>query len=454
MVKKLMLAVAAVALLAVPAFAAVQNVKVSGDLKTTSVVRSDFDLGASAVNGGVEAGTSQNVILSQVGLNVQADLTDNVSAMIRLGNERLWGTADNTGTVDQVNMDTAYVSMKEFLYAPLTMTIGRQPLQYGNQFLIGDSGAYNEVLGVNDLTGGVNFDAVKAVLSYDPLTIDLFMAKVSEGTITGEDDDDDANLYGINANYKFGDKMGTILEGYTFVVTDKTALDPTTLNMTKADVIYSPGLRVSVNPIEGINLQLEGTYQFGTLGQAGTAEGKTKLSAYGLQGKMNYALPVMKDQSPVLSAGITYLSGGRDKDADNKDHYFVSLFRNQYVGRIFNALGANSSNLFIGELAFEMVPVKDVTAKLTWYNLALVNKFDATPPGNTNTVTLPNGCATTYLVTGNKAIGNELDLDLTYAYTEDVKFGVTAGYFAPGKAFSSDNKDSATQLLSSVSVAF
>lgn len=411
MVKKLMLAIAMLALVAAPAFASVQNVKVSGDLKTTSVLRSNFtDV---AYSNGKD---SQNVILSQVGLNIQADLTDNVSTMIRMTNERLWGITDGNG----VNLDTAYVTMKEMLYSPLTVTVGRQPLAYGNQFLVGKSPVYNAVKDVNDLTGGINFDAVKAVLSYDPLTVDLFAAKVSEGTSTGLNDKDDANLFGINANYKLGDKMNTVVEAYTFAKMDKTAA------IAETKKLYVPGLRLSTNPIEGLNVQLEGAYQ---LGNAGANE---TIHAYGLQGMVNYALPVMKDMKPVLSAGYTYLSG--DKDGIGKKTDFQPVYDNQFNDRIFDAMGEADTNVKIAEVAFELTPVQDITTKLTVYNLSSVKK--------------------TALTDSSRKIGNEVDLDVSYAYTEDVKFGVSAGLFVPGKANGSTKQDNASQVLSSVQVLF
>jgi hypothetical protein len=43
---------------------------------------------------------------------------------------------------------------------------------------------------------------------------------------------------------------------------------------------------------------------------------------------------------------------------------------------------------------------------------------------------------------------------VTYAYTEDVKFGVSAGIFYPGKAYNTNTQDKASQVLSSVSVLF
>lgn len=423
MIKKITMMLALVALMAAPAFASVQNVKVGGDIKTTSILRSNF------TSAGMAAGQdSQNVALSQVGINIGADLTDNVSTMLRLGNERIWGEENATNT--DLNIDTAYVTMKELLYSPLTVTVGRQPLAYGNQFLVGDVNAYTDaaVSTVSDLTGGVNADAVKAVLSYDPLTVDLFAAKISEDGVA-LNDKDDANLYGIILNYKVGDKMSTVVEGYTFVKIDDHVIataEP------KSNKLYVPGLRVSMNPVEGLNVQMEGAYQFGDASPDASYADKSKVSAYGLQGIVNYALPVMKDMKPVVSGGYTYLSGDKNTD-DNKYHSFNSLYENQNGGRIFDALAMASSNAKIATLAAEITPLQDITTKLSWYNLSLVNKG----------------------ATGGLKLGNEADLDVTYAYTEDVKFAVSGGIFFPGKYFDGlSTKDNATQVLTSVNVLF
>jgi hypothetical protein len=437
--KKLMLAVAMMALVAAPSFAAVQNVKVSGDLKTTSVIRSSFDLGANS-----QSQTSQSVALSQIGLNVMADLTDNVSTNLRFINESIWGSYDGASANNSgLRFDTAYVTMKELLYAPLTLTVGRQPLAYGNQFLIGDGDSTTAVSSVSDLTGGVNFDAIKAVLSYDPLTVDLFAAKVSEGSNLGQNDQNDVNLFGVNAAYKLGDKMSSVVEGYVFAKMDKSGI---TGSNTKAQNLYVPGLRVSTNPIEGLNVQLEGAYQVGD-GATNAVNVQTKTRAYGLQGMVNYALPVMKDMKPVLSMGYTYLSGDKSS-TDSRNTAFNSLYENQNAARIFDALFTRS-NLKIASFAVEMSPLKDVTSKLSWYNLSAARGM-----AGSYTLGQPDGASNTATMTNKKALGNEFDLDLNYAYTEDVKFGVSAGVFLPGKAFDAKNKDMASQVLSSVSVLF
>ncbi|MBF0331488.1 MAG: alginate export family protein [Candidatus Omnitrophica bacterium] len=459
MVKKFVAAFALVALMAAPAFASVQNVKVGGDLKTTSVIRNNFDLGTgtNATNN-----RNQSIVLSQTNLNVDADLTDNVSTKIGLKNESLWGTnvnagSDATNQRNTVALETAYVTMKELLYSPLTLTVGRQPLVYGNSFIVAKSGT-NRISQIREITGDINFDAVKAVLSYDPLTVDLFAAKINENKLTSDGANTNVNLYGVNANYKLGDKMSTVVEAYTFVKTTgngSTGATGSQVN-TKNDAIYVPGLRVSTNPIEGLNVQLEGAYEVGTLGYITTSgiQGKNELNAYALQGKVNYALPVMKDMSPVASVGVSYYSGEKNANAiadNNKTQAWQGMYDRQWGDTMFYNLFSRS-NLVVSQLGFELKPVQDLTAKLSLYNLALAH--DVTSIALNRPDSLSAEAVTVTTAGKSKMLGNEVDLGLSYAYTEDVKFGVNAGYFAPGKTLSSGAQDSATQLLTSVAVAF
>ncbi len=444
MVKKLMLAVAMVTLLAAPSFAAVQNVKIGGSLVTTSVMRNNVQ------NVAVGVGGNQNDILSQAGISVAADLTDNVSTMLKLVNERVWGTysaGTNTNTVD---LDTAYVTMKELFFAPLSVTVGRQPLAYGNQLVIGDGDATSSI-GVGsalmDLTGGVNFDAIKAVLAYDPLTVDVFAARINNGARVGEAigaTHDNANLYGVNANYKMGDKMSTVVEAYAFADVNDNAVTPT---YKKQTTTYTPGLRVSTNPIEGLNVQLEGAWQTGKVADTVLVTKMTDRNAFAFQSKVNYALPVMKDMKPVLGAEYKYLSGNTDdsslagNNSSTKTTAWSAPYANQDVGRIYYAKGIAGSNFQLAALSFEMAPLKDLTAKATINGLWKAQK-----------------AAYDYNVDKSSLYyGTEADLDLTYAYTEDVKFGVSAGYLTTGSEALNNglnNVSNASQVLSSVSVLF
>src|SRR5208283_1458435 len=118
---KKLLVVAIAVLIASPAFAAVQNVKVSGDIQTTFLDRQDFGLGFVAGTPVTPQGlTSQVGVAEQTRVRIDADLTDNVSATVRLINETAWGIgAGEEGAGKSVDLDLAYVTLREFLYSPL-----------------------------------------------------------------------------------------------------------------------------------------------------------------------------------------------------------------------------------------------------------------------------------------------------------------------------------------------
>ncbi|MEK7849860.1 MAG: hypothetical protein AAB213_03465, partial [Candidatus Omnitrophota bacterium] len=201
---------------AVPAFAAVQNVKVSGDIIARYVLRNDFD---NLKGDGVTGEDQINALNTVTRLRVDADLTDNVSTVIRLINERNW-TEANAATTD-IDLDLAYVTMKEFLYSPLTLAIGRQELHFGNDMIIGDgvgnpdANAVSGGIGTNQTTnyteaggfGAVNgdlayrkaFDAIRATFNYDPLVIDVVYARLSHAIVFGAESNDMINLWGANA---------------------------------------------------------------------------------------------------------------------------------------------------------------------------------------------------------------------------------------------------------------
>src|ERR1700733_13466364 len=87
--------------LASPAFAAIQNVKVSGDITTSWIGDSDLDLGANSSAIQPAGQKKQSVFLTQTRLRVDADLSDNVSTTVGLINERAWN-AEGGANVDSL----------------------------------------------------------------------------------------------------------------------------------------------------------------------------------------------------------------------------------------------------------------------------------------------------------------------------------------------------------------
>jgi hypothetical protein len=450
----LILALAFVVGISCAAYAEVQNVKVSGDITMMGIARNDFNL-RKGVAGDVRDDDESNV-LSQIRVRIDADLTDNVMTTVRLLNERTWGQEGVTDT--DVDLDLAYVTLKEFLYSPLSLTVGRQELRFGNGLIIGNSRNFtgNVVNNVpTDLTLRKAFDAIRATLNYDPLVVDLIAAQILKPSNV---DNRDTDLLGINARYDI-DKT-TSAELYFFNKQNHDKQSAAGIN-DKADQVYTLGGLVSAEPIANLKASLEGAYQFGKYNVANQA--MVSRDAFAVQARANYALPFAKTKkwSPAIGAQYTYLSGDKQADTDLQ-HAWDTMYYDQALNSITYAI-IPFTNLQVINLMGSMKPADDITLTLNYgyYLRAQKDTAGLTSPYRDSLYGLysngltPTGTATTtYTMVDEKYLGNALDLTATYAYTEDVQLGLTLGYFKPGSAFDERNRHTATQVLGTMKVTF
>lgn len=475
--KRLMLILACallVGFLALPAFAEVQNIRVSGDITAMGLSRSGFHLGYNdSADAALRPDDTESHALSILRLKVDAELTEKVSATARLINERNWGEEDtdstsnpnppspsrSAATVDSSNIDVdlAFITLREFLDSPLTLIIGRQELHFGNDFIIGDSDTNNQVSNSSalvdaDLSKRKAFDAIRGTLNYDPLVVDLFWAKVRENTLLGNNaspEKDDIDLFGVNGRYDFGGKYKTIAELYWFGKIDNRSRDANAAvkSATKTNTI---GGRVEVTPMERLNLQAELAFQSGRLNSANNTNVREH-EAVAAQGIARYALNMK--YRPVLMAIYSFYSGDKDGSGTNSDHNWDPMYENQTSGHIINVL-FNASDAHILNLRGSLVPIEDLTVTLDYVWLALAKPL----PAGTATMTtfLQNHASVTPNVRpGNNHLGDEIDLTLTYDYTEDVQLGLMAGVFMPGSAFRDRARDNnVSEVIASVKVAF
>src|SRR3989338_5283218 len=280
--------VAAVAFITAPVFAEVQNVKVSGDINSGGAYRTNYDLLSTSNQTGAGNNEDNSFLYTQARVRIDADLTDNVSTTVRFLTEYDWDTqANTTGAGDDVDLDLANVTLKEAFYAPLTVTLGRQEVRYGNAFVIGDPDTNttdaDAELSAGDLSLRKSFDAIKAVVDYSPLVVDVIYAKIDETTTalggnnpttnTGDDED----LYGVNAAYDIG-QYNAETEAYWFFNRQN---DQAVAN---GDEIHTFGVRASATPIDNLNLLGEIAWQRGDFDkQAATKRDQDSL-AYQIAG--------------------------------------------------------------------------------------------------------------------------------------------------------------------------
>ena len=479
--RKIILLALAIALIAVPAFASVQNVKVSGEVDSTFLRRDGFDLGFDADSNN-DANPVQNLFITQIGLRVDADLTDNVSATIALINEREWGNSsltvmDTSENADhtqgsEIDINLAYVTLREMLYSPLTVVIGRQDFRYGNSLIIDSRGPNNAAAtdsGLNnvaeDLSKQSAMDAIRLILDYDPLKVELLWAKIDhnvsaaiESTATG---DDDIDLYGINLTYDLGDDMDSVVETYLFVRKDQTSKQTSNTTFGKTDVIKVVGIRGSTNPnffdIEGLNLQAEVAHQGGTYNSGRNSGSVSEINqtrdAWAVQLIANYQVPLLEEYKPVLQYVYTKLSGNSrnhltKEGSDDEWNAWDPLYENQGGSTIYNAL-FNNSDCIYNQISLTADPIEDVTAKLTYTKL-----WTEEPLGTVLPLVRVDGSAAINAITNDskRQLGQELDLDVLYNYTEDVAISAALGYFIPGNAFAAS--ENAKQFLLGVDVKF
>lgn len=336
-------------------------------------------------------------------------------------------------------MDLAYVTLKEFLYSPLNLTIGRQEIKFGNGLIIGKSGAAMGTTNIpTDLSERRAFDALRATLNYDPLVVDLVYAQVKQSTSV---DRNTISLAGINANYALNKKVN--LSGYYFLKKDNN----NGLGRGKVDKVNTVGGLVSATPVENLTTSLEAAYQFGRNDTSITTQ--KKHDAWALQAMADYTFAKVKT-TPKIGASWTYLSGGTNGDTRNDG--WDSMFYDQALNGITYAL-LPFTNMNVFNLKASCKPVEDVTLS------AVYGYYDvAQKPAAGTTLTSPASYdgSTSYLsttYTGKRHLGDALDITATYDYTEDVQFALTGGMFNPGRAISVDEK-AATQLIGSMKVTF
>ena len=458
----LVLAVAFVAAFSVAAFAAVQNVKVSGDLTVYGLARQLS----------LTSQKAETAMASIMRLRVDADLTDNVMATVRLINERYWGSADSVVGVTSVNgdsntnidIDLAYATMKEFLCSPLTLTIGRQELHFGNDMIVGAATTNNIAPSDSvfsstvdpDLTMRKSFDAIRATLNYDPLVVDVVVAQTSKDfriqpnqlvtTTESLSVDDQDTLMGVNVNYAL--TKTTDLEGYFWqkrmTENDKAAILPPV----KKDTTDVLGARIVTKAIDALTFQLESAIQFGnSVDTTNTLNVNQKRRAWALETSLTYDWKKVK-YMPSTTLAYAYFSGNRDSGAKVNSGW-DPMFENQKMGEIANAL-FNQTNAHVLGGIITAKPMSDLMLKGEYY----AYWWDKRLGSNNQQLVRATATNEVLKMTNKKFAAQEMDLTATYDYTEDVQFSLLGGLLLPGDSFNKENRGTAGEFIGSMKVTF
>lgn len=452
-----------------PVFAEVQNVKVGGDITIRAFHRENLDLHQEdEVLGGVAStlDDEDDFLMSTTGINIGADLTENVSGFIRLANERDWDSTSTEASGD-FDVSQAYITLKELFYSPLTLRIGTQPIVWGRGFVLGSAlipsvlamgDDRNASISANEFTDFTAFDAIRATLDLSgiaglgvPLTVDTVYIKLDENTIGTPDD---LNLMGVNLGTRF-DAMNSEAEFYYLNKRDKSPSTPAQPDDNEGSV-NTFGLRGSAQPMEGCYVYGELAYQFGR--RAADPSGAIDAG----DSQQGWAVDLGAEHTfteaawtPKFGGEWIYYSGNEDDtgavagwDPIARGYFTTAIreFETATAGGFYGTDQAGDTAAATNQhqlaLYGSLKPLEDLTAssRLTWFILD-----DGSIP-----------------VTGSKRrsfAGTEWDTQVVYNYTDDVQFGLIYALFNPGNVYrtavSSTSGDSTAQeLITSVSLKF
>jgi hypothetical protein len=399
--------------------------------------------------------------MSQTQLEIAADLTDNVSTVVNLINERDWsgGSTALSGTDNyQVSLDLAYVQMKEIFYSPLTLKIGRQDIWWGRGFVIGNNRTmWNQQASMSAPEYSVQtaFDAIRATLDFNPWTIDAIFAKINGGGAANVNMNDDQDVYGVNVGYKFAE-YNAIAEGYFVSDWNRNGVDAPTSNALKTNHTEMFGGRVQFDPISQITLGGEMAYQFGNVATAppagtGATAYQRDLGAWAADVFGTYRWDLT--WKPDLTLEYVYFSGEEDQSTTSTNSFgaWNPLFR----GRFYTAYEDFRQNTYataqVGDSSgmqnSEMLQVKANIKPMDDLLLTGSYSYFWSPEKEYSTIGNPN----TQL---DNQIGQEIDFQVTYDYTEDVTFGLLTAWFFPGDKFVAPNDKTAMDLVASTKVTF
>ncbi len=472
-------------LCAAPAFAETQNVKVSGSLDAYMYYRGNYDLrddnDASVVPAGTavpvpgDAATAINrseadeFFRSNTQIEVAADLTDNVSTVINLANQRDWNAVQfnapgagpisaGTGTRDtdrafDVDVDLAYVQMKEIFYSPLTLTVGRQDMWFGNGFIIGSNNTSwdnNFTTLADEYSVTTAFDAVRATLDFNPWTIDIAYSNIREDSLNAEDDTD---LWITYISYKFAEH-NAVADVYNVNELDRTAIAGA--GGTRDNDTYTLGTRVQFDPISQMTLGAEWAYQFGNYRAANATAtvfnpGRDR-SAWAADIFASYRF----DNKWKPEATLEWVAYSGEADLGNGSTQSYGAWNALYRGRFYTAYADFREFLYAtSDLSDqpattnqEMIQLKGTIKPLDDLSLlSTITYLWNEEPTRTNPGNVNSGSR-------SKEIGWEWDIQATYDYTEDVTFGFLAGWFFPGDQYTTPHDATASDMVSSIKVSF
>ncbi len=371
------------------------------DLTVTGQLRQRSELDARDFNSNTTPG---GVHLLRTRLNAAFQPTPRVQVFAQIQDSRRFGEGDPDrarGTMDptagQLDLHQAYFRVDRLFGMPLSLTVGRQELAYGNQRLVGT---------VEWSNVGRTFDGTRLSLSGERGSIDLFAARLVERVGEGEGAQNFVGLYGT---WKVADQHE--LDMFTLFDNDTQKVSISGDERTNRLNRLTPGMALR-GGWSRFSYQLEAAYQLGKQAIS-PGESRSAIGAYLLSVHSGYDLIPRHDI--ILSGGYTRLSGD-DAPGDGDLGQFNTLFATNHA--------------FYGSMDFFPVRAAPFGLQDTHVNVSAGISEQVRVSATFHHFTQTKATATQ----SARTLGQELDLTLTYQFADVVTFSGGLSGFIPDDA--------------------
>ena len=452
---KILIAVFAVCLIA-PAFSAVENVKVGGDIAVWGILRGDWVVGREGFYGDYGDGVNLHTFVTQARVYVSADLSENVSTMIRLINERAWGSFGNElpdSYTRSLMLDLAYIKIKDALTPGLSFTIGRQEIEFGEGLVLGNrywsifypGNTYPipQLFPVSDLGLQKAFDGIRLDYAPEafPVNLTLFYSKINDQFSNSVNDEYEANLYAANIGFKLAEVtnidlyyvgLAALPNYWNQNLSEYYGIIPDT------GLLSTAGIRIvsGIPGVPGLTLKAEYARQFGNSG----TDYDVNFKGWALLAGIKYEAEGI-NMKPYVKLNYTRYSADDDATSDTLENW-ISVFPSNIASRIGPILYAYDIASTMYDNTGYFVGIGNAHA----FNLG----FGITPAEKWSFAV--DGYWVKSLVGGNN-YGYEVDATIEYKFTEDLTFGITGGGIFGGNVFGG-NLGRPWQILGYAKVAF
>lgn len=471
--RKFILATAALVLaVSWPSAADLQNVEVGGQIR----IRGNYWTSLPTAQGKALSAVEQRSKVS-----VKADLSNNVSGFFEFDSYDIWGEdfrsqnyltgADaRANSTDDLEINQAYVDVDKVFGLPVHLRVGRQELQLGNGFLLGNN------TGKKNFTG-LSFDAVH--LQYTPvdkLLVGAVWAKAAD--LVSAEQDGDVDLYAAYAHYEGIENQ--VLEAYWLYGRDARALANTSGNSIQdwfekrfgvddygVTNLHTVALRAA-GTFPGFDLgtfdyNAEVDYQFGNADQVGSTFSLSSLgSVYGddranfnnFAGNAELGYTFNTKFSPRVYAGGVYFGGQDNRKLDFWHSVAAAVypFYKQRASVSFNRLFSNIeysnfidntdlSNAWIARLGARAKFLENLTVN------AGLSYFQSVAAYDSPISTLP--IVRLWTKKNSSDLGFETLASAKYDYSKDLSFEAGWSHFFAGDGTTKGNYSSGNGLLSS-----